>query len=67
MISTMSHEENFLRKDANVDTTTAKEPLNTGHVEDAPFVAVPKPNKSKRASSRGVTKRGSLVDDDTFH
>ena len=30
------------------------------------IVAVHKPKKSKRASSRGVTKRGSLVEDDTF-
>jgi len=52
--------------DANVDTTTATEPLDTGHVEDAPVVAVSKPKKSKRASSRNVPKRGSLVDGDTF-
>ena len=25
--------------DANVDTTTATEPLGTGHVEEAPIVA----------------------------
>ena len=62
----MSHEETMLSIDANVDTTTAMEPLDTGHVEDAPMVAVPKPKKSKRAFSRGITKRGSLVDDDTF-
>jgi len=62
----MSHEENFLSLDANVDTTTAVESLDTDNVEDAPIVAVHKPKKSKWASSRGVTKRGSLVDDDTF-
>ena len=62
----MSHEETLLSIDANVDTTTAMEPLDTGHVEDASIVAVPKPKKSKRASRRGVTKRGSLVDDDIF-
>ena len=51
-----------------MDTKTAMEPLYSGHFEDAaaPISAVPKPKKSKRASSRGVTKRGSLVDDDTF-
>jgi len=43
------------------------EPLDTGNDEDSiPIVTVHKPKKSKRASSRGVTKRGSLVDDDTF-
>ena len=62
----MSQEEFLLGIDANVDTTTATEPFDTGHVEDAPIVAVPKAKKSKRSSSRGVTKRGSLVDDDTF-
>jgi len=62
----MSHEENLRRIDANVDTTTVMEPLYTGHVEDAPIITVPQPKKSKRASSQGVTKRGSLVDDDTF-
>ena len=65
-ISTMSHEETSMTIDANVDTTTATEPLDTGHVEDAPIVSVPKPKKSKRASSRNVPKRGSLVDDDNF-
>ena len=49
-----------------MDTTTVMEPLYTGHVEDAPIITVPQPKKSKRASSQGVTKRGSLVDDDTF-
>ena len=44
----MSHEENLLSIDANVDTTTAMEPLDNGHVENAPIVAVPKPKKSKR-------------------
>jgi hypothetical protein len=29
-------------------------------------MAVPKPKKSKRASQRGVTKRGSLGDDDNL-
>ena len=57
-------EDNFLG--VNVDTTTSTEPLDTGNVEDTLKVAVPKPKKSKHASSRGVTKRGSLVDDDTF-
>ena len=44
----MSHEENLLSIDANVDTTTPMEPLDTGHVEDAPIIAVPKPKKLKR-------------------
>ena len=35
-------------------------------VADIPGVAVPKPKKSKRASQRGVTKRGSLGDDDNL-
>jgi hypothetical protein len=51
--------------DANVDTTTPTEPLDTGHVEDAPIVGVSRLKKSKRASSRNVPKRGSLVDGDT--
>jgi len=53
----MSHLEIFLSTDANVDTTTSMEPLDTGNVEDAPIVAMNKPKKSKRRS---------LVDDDTF-
>ena len=65
-ISTMLHEETSMTIDANVDTITATEPLDTGHVENAPIVAVSRPKKSKRASSRNVRKRGSLVDDDTF-
>ena len=64
-ISTMSHKENFL-VDASVDTTPSTELLDTGNVEDTPNVAVPKPKKSKRFFSRCVTKRGLLVDDDTF-
>ena len=40
----MSHEETLLSIDAHVDTTTATDiPLDTGHVEDAPIVAVHKP------------------------
>ena len=62
----MSHEETLTTIDTNVDTTTATEPLDTGHVEDAPIVSVSKQKKSKRASSRNVPKRGSLVDGDTF-
>jgi len=50
-----------------VDTTTSTEPLNIPNVKDTPGVAVPKPKKSKRASSRGLTKRGSIVDDDIFN
>ena len=61
----MSQEETFLNIDTNVDTTTDMEILDTDNVEDAPIVSVHKPKKSKRVSSRGVTK-GSLVDDDTF-
>ena len=48
-----------------MDTATATKPLDTGHVEEAPIVAASKPKKSKRASSRNVPKRGSLVDGDT--
>jgi len=55
--------ERYLSTDTNVDTTTAMEPIDTGNVEDVPFV-VPKPKKSKRVSVRGVTKRGYLVDDE---
>ena len=35
----MSQEENFLSRDANVDTITAMESFDTGNVEDAPIVA----------------------------
>ena len=65
MISTVSHKENLVSKDTNLDTTTAMEPLSTGYVKDDPIVAMLKRKKSKRVSSRGVTKRGLLVDDET--
>ena len=56
----MSLEDNVITVDANVVSANSVESRNiTG-------VAVPKPKKSKRASHRGVTKRGSLGDDDNF-
>jgi len=62
----MSHEETSMTIDANVDNTTATEPLETGHVEEATIVAMSKPKEIELASSRNVPKRGSLVDGDTF-
>ena len=62
----MSNVENFRSIYTNVDMTTAMETLHTGHVENAPTVTVSTPKKSQGVSSLGVTKRGSLVDDETF-
>ena len=62
----MSQEDNAITVDANVVSNISVESRNMTYVEDIPGVAVPKPTKSKRASHRGVTKRGSLGDDDNF-
>jgi hypothetical protein len=62
----MSQEDNVINVDANVVSTISVESRNITNVEDIPGVAVPKPKKSKRASHRGVTKRGSLGDDDNY-
>ena len=60
----MSHEDNAINVNANVVSKISVESRNITNVEDIPGVAVPKPKKSKRVSHRGVTKRGSLGDDD---
>ena len=62
----MSQEDNVINVDANVVSTISVESRNITSVADIPGVAMPKPKKSKRASQRGVTKRGSLGDDDNF-
>ena len=62
----MSHEDNAINVNANVVSKISVESRNITNVEDIPGVSVPKPKKSKWASNRGVTKRGSLGDDETF-
>ena len=43
----MSHEDNVISVDANVDTTTSMEPVAIHNVADTPSVVVPKPKKLK--------------------
>ena len=62
----MSQEDNVINVDANVVCTMYVESQNITSVADIPGVAMHKPKKSKRVSQRGVTKRGSLGDDDNF-
>ena len=69
MTSTMSQKDNVINVDVNVVSTTSVEYRNMTNVEDIPGVAVLKPKKSKRAYNRnepGITKRGSLEDDENF-
>ena len=62
----MSQDNTVINVDANVVSTMSVESHNIPSVADIPGVAVPKPKKSKRASQRSVTKRGSLGDDDNL-
>ena len=62
----MSHDNTVITIDANVVSTMSVESHDIPSVADIPGVAVPKPKKSKRASQRGVTKRGLLGEDDNL-
>jgi len=63
---TISQDDNVINVDMNVVSTMSVESQNITSVADISGVAMPKPKKSKRSSQRGVTKRGSLGDDDNF-
>ena len=62
----MSQDNTVITSDANVVSILSVESHDIPSVADIPGVAVPKPKKSKRASQRGVTKRGLLGDDDNL-
>jgi hypothetical protein len=56
----MSYSDNGDVIHTNEATTTSQEPLDTGHVGDAPIDMGSTTKKSKR-TNRGVPKRGSTV------
>ena len=58
----MSQDNTVITVDANVVSTISVESPDIPSVAEIPGVTVPKPKKSKRASQRSVTKRGSLGD-----
>ena len=62
----MAHDDIVINVDANVVSTISVESRNISGVADIPGVVMPKPKKSKRASQRGITKRGLLGDDDNY-
>ena len=62
----MSQDNTVITVDANVVSTISVESHDIPSVADIPGVAVPKPKKSKRASQRSATKRGSLGEDENF-
>jgi len=63
---TMSQDNTVITSDANVVSILSVESPDMPSVADIPRVAVPKPKKTKRASQRGITKRGLLGDDDNL-
>ena len=62
----MSQEDNVINFDANVVPTTSVESRNITNFEDILGLRCLNQKKSKRASHRGVTKRGSQGGDDNF-
>ena len=63
---TMSLDNTVITVDGNVVSTMSVESHDIPSVADIPGAAVPKPKKSKWASQRSVTKRGSLGEDENF-
>ena len=60
----MSQDNTVITVDANVVSTISVELPDIPNVVEIPGVAVTKPKKTKRASQRSVTKRGSLGEDE---
>ena len=59
----MSQDNTLITVDANVVSTISVKSPDIPNVADIPGVAAPETKKSKRASQRSVTKRGSLGED----